>query len=161
MKVLKSHFWPEKYINMCPQYTKRWRIATFGRVCSLRKRRFFNIFMRKSWFMIFDITMELHCNLKSHKSWFSHENIERKNFFKRKHTPQMLLFCIFWYTVSPYWYIFLDKKLDFKIFIYSPIIKFMFSLYNLKKAFYSRKMVGKLNLFDKLAPNTHTQQWLK
>jgi hypothetical protein len=30
MKILKSNFWPEKYINMGPQYTKRCRIATFG-----------------------------------------------------------------------------------------------------------------------------------
>ena len=30
--------------------------------------------MRKSWFMIFEIKMELHCNLTNIKSWFSDEN---------------------------------------------------------------------------------------
>ena len=38
MKILKSNFWQEKYINMGPQYTKRCRIATFGGVCFLKKK---------------------------------------------------------------------------------------------------------------------------
>ena len=44
MKILKSYFWPEKYINVCPKYTKWCRIATFAVVCFLRKVDFFNIF---------------------------------------------------------------------------------------------------------------------
>jgi hypothetical protein len=54
----KSNFWPENYINMGQQYTKRCRIATFGGVCFLRKVEFSNIFMRKSRFKIFEITIE-------------------------------------------------------------------------------------------------------
>ena len=39
-------FWPEKFTNSCPEYTKRCRIATFGGVCFLRKVDFDTIFMR-------------------------------------------------------------------------------------------------------------------
>ena len=78
MKILKSNFWLDKYVNMGPQHTKRCRIATFWGF--QEKSWFFNIFMRKSWFMIFDITMELHCNLKNHKSCISNENIEKSTF---------------------------------------------------------------------------------
>ena len=55
----------------------------------------------------------------------------------------MLLFCIFWYTVDPYWHIFSGQKLDFKIFSFSPIIKSMISLYNLKKDGEARFSTGK------------------
>jgi hypothetical protein len=48
VKNLKLDFWPEKYINISPQYTKRCGIATFGGVCFLGKIDFVNIFMRKS-----------------------------------------------------------------------------------------------------------------
>ena len=41
---------------------------------------FIYIFMRKSWFKIFGITMELHRNLKNIKLCFSHENIEQIHF---------------------------------------------------------------------------------
>ena len=41
---------------------------------------FFKLFMRKSWFWIFEITMDLHCNLKNLKSWLFLENIEKINF---------------------------------------------------------------------------------
>ena len=52
--------------------------------------------------MIIEITIELHCNLKKHKSGFSHENIEKNSFILQNIPPKMLLFCIFWYTVDPY-----------------------------------------------------------
>ena len=81
LKNFKSNFWPEKYINMGQQYTKRCRIMTFGGVCFERKVEFFNIFMRKSRFKIFENTMELHCNLKKLNSRYSHENIKKINFF--------------------------------------------------------------------------------
>ena len=45
LKNLKSHFWPEKFTNIGPEYTKRCGIATFGGVCFLRKVDFVNIFM--------------------------------------------------------------------------------------------------------------------
>ena len=48
LKILKSNFWPEKYVNMGPQYTKRLRIATFGGVCFLKKVDFVNVFMKTS-----------------------------------------------------------------------------------------------------------------
>ena len=66
-KKLKNSFWPEKFINMGPQNIKRCRIGAFGRECFLRKVDFFNIFMRKSRFQMFIITMELYCNLKNVK----------------------------------------------------------------------------------------------
>ena len=53
----------------------------------------------------------------------------------------MLLICIFWYTGDPYWYIF--QKFNF-----SPIIKSMFSLYNLSKGGEARFSTGKLKNFD-------------
>ena len=65
MEILKLHFWPEKYINISPQYTKRCGIATLGGVCFLRKMDVVNILMRKSEFLIFEITIELYCNLKN------------------------------------------------------------------------------------------------
>ena len=67
-KFLKSLFWPEKLVNISPHHTKRCRIATFGGVCFLRKVEFVNNFMRKSGFKIFEITIELYCNLKNLKS---------------------------------------------------------------------------------------------
>jgi hypothetical protein len=45
-KNLKAHFWPEKFTNIGPEYTKRCRIATFGGVYFLRKVDFVNIFMK-------------------------------------------------------------------------------------------------------------------
>ena len=46
LKNLKSYFWPGKFTNFGPEYTKRCRIATFGGVCFLRKVDFVNIFMK-------------------------------------------------------------------------------------------------------------------
>ena len=43
---LKSHFWPDKLLNIGPEYTKRCRIGTFGGVCFLRKIDYVNTFMR-------------------------------------------------------------------------------------------------------------------
>ena len=63
LKSLKFNFWPEKYINMGPQNTKRCIIATFGGVCFLRNVDLLNIFMRKSWLQIFEITIELQCRV--------------------------------------------------------------------------------------------------
>ena len=48
LKILKFHFWPEKFTNTGLEYTKRCGIATFGGVCFLRKVHFVNIFMGKS-----------------------------------------------------------------------------------------------------------------
>ena len=130
-------------------------------VCFLKNKGDFSIF---SWenhdLHDYEITMELHGNLKNHKSWFSYENIEKATFF-RKHTPtnvailHLLVYCG---TILIY---FSSQKLDFKNLNFSPIIKTLFFLYKLKKACYSRKMVWKLFFFYKPALNTHTQQWLK
>ena len=113
LKILKSNFWPEKYINMGPQYTKRCRIATFGGVCFLKKSWFVNIFMKKSWFWIFEITMELHCNLKNQKSWFFHENIDKSTFFLETYPPKCCYsasFGILWTHIDIF---FSGQKLDF------------------------------------------------
>ena len=85
-----------------------------------------------------------------------------KNYlFLRKHTPPNVAIPHLLVYGEPMLIYLSGQKLDFKIFIHSPIIKSMFFLYNLKKACYLRKMVGKLFFFDKPALNTHTQQWLK
>ena len=87
--------------------------------------------------------------------------MEKLTFFWKTYLPKCCYsasYGILWTHID----IFSSQKLDFKIFIHSPIIKSMFSLYNLKKASYLRKMVGKLFFFfDKPAQNTYTQQWLK
>ena len=53
LKKMKLTFWA----NIVLEYTKRCRKATFGRVCYLKKSSFVYIFMRKSWFQIFEIIM--------------------------------------------------------------------------------------------------------
>ena len=68
VKFLKLSFWAQKSANIVLEYNKRCGIATFGGVCFLRKVKFIYIFMRKSIFYIFEITMELLCNLKNLKS---------------------------------------------------------------------------------------------
>ena len=120
-----------------------------------KKKLLFIIFMRKSWFMIFEITMKLHCNLKNNKSWFSFKNID-KTTFCRKPNPQMLLFCIFWYTVDSYWYIFWPK-IKFQTFYFSPIIKSMFSLYNLNKNPAYKQHLALLYMSDQGVPILHHQ----
>ena len=60
IKFLKSHFWPEKFTNIGPEYIKRCGIATFGGVGFIRKVDFLDIFMRKSGFCILAFIMELH-----------------------------------------------------------------------------------------------------
>ena len=91
-------------------------------------------FKSKSWFKIFEITIELYCNLKNLKLWFSHENIDKINFsLKTYPPPQMLLFCIFWYTLDQYWSIFLAKNKIYFFFSFPSIIKSMLSLYKLWK----------------------------
>ena len=131
MKNLKLDFWPEKYINISPQYTKRCGIATFGGVCFLRKIYFVNIFMRKSWFLIFEITIELYSNLKIKNLDFL-IRILTKSIFLRKHTlpnvaiPHLLVYCG---LILIY---FSGQKSNFKIFTDSPIIKHAFLHYKLK-----------------------------
>ena len=120
LKILKSNFWPEKYINMDPQYTKRCRIATFRGVRFLRNVYFLHIFIRKSRSQIFEISIELHCNLKNLKSGFSHENIEKIN-ISQKTYPQRLLICIFgilWTHIDKYFW----PEIGFTIFGFPPII---------------------------------------
>ena len=46
---------------------------------------------------------------------------------------QMLLLRIFWYTLDQFWPVFLANNGKIKIFMFSPIIKSVFPLYNLKK----------------------------
>ena len=131
---------------MGPQYTKRCRIALFGGVCFLRKVEFFNIFMRKLRFQIFEITMELHYNLKNLISGFSQENIEKLNFSQKTYPPicyYSASFSILWTHID----ICSGQKLDFKIFRFSPIIKFMFSHYNLKKGGEATFSTGKFQFF--------------
>ena len=66
-----------------------------------------------------------------------------KSTFLRKHTPphvailHLLVYC------GPTLIYYSGQKLDFKIFIIFPIIKSMFSHYNLKRGGHARKMDGK------------------
>ena len=113
VKILKLHFWPEEYINISPQYTKRCGIATFGGVCFLRKKDFVNIFMRKSGVLIFEITIELYCNLKNQKSRFSHDNIDKIHFLKKTYPPKCCYsasFGILWTNID----IFFWPKMQFQ-----------------------------------------------
>ena len=113
-------------------------------VCFVRKVEFFNIFMRKSRFKIFEITMELHCNLKNLKSWFSHKNIEKLNFSYKTYPPNVAILHLLVYC-RPILIYFSGQKLDFKIFRFSPIINSMFSYYNLKKG-WRGKIFHSLNI---------------
>ena len=73
--------------------------------------------------------------------------------FLREHTrPNVAILHLLVYCGHILIY-FSGQKWDFKTFIHSPIKKSMFSLYNLKKTCYLRKMVGKLKCFDKPALN--------
>ena len=87
-KFFEIDFLGRKLTNIVLEYTKSCGIATFGGVCFLRKVHFVYIFMRKSRFQIFEIIMELHYNLKSLKSLFSHENIDKMNFSQKTYPPK-------------------------------------------------------------------------
>ena len=65
-EILKLHFWPEKYINISPQYTKRCGIATFEGMFS-KKNGFCQYVYEEIRMFIFEITIELDCNLKNKK----------------------------------------------------------------------------------------------
>ena len=86
--------------------------------------------------------MELHYNHKNLKSGFSQENIDNSTFL-RKHTPpnatilHLLVYC------RPILIYASGQKLDFKIFRFFPIMKSMFSHYNLNKGGEARFSTGK------------------
>ena len=100
---------------------------------------------KKSWFKTFEITRELHCNLKNLKSWFSHENINKSNFFLENIPPKCCYsasFGILWthidiFTYRKFWHIsrrfwvfeflrfwllfsFFQKKSGFWVFLVHP-----------------------------------------
>ena len=86
LKIVKSLFLPEQYINMGQWYTKRCRIVTLG------------------WGSKFFLS-----------TWENHDfiflmKIYTKSTFLRKHSPPMLIFRIFWYTLDQYWWIVLVEN---------------------------------------------------
>ena len=70
-----------------------------------------------------------------------------KSTFLRRHTPPKCCysasFGILWTHID----VFSGQKLDFKMFSFSPIIKSMISLYNLKKGGEARFSTGKFYFF--------------
>ena len=96
-----------------------------------KKIDFVNIFMRKSGFLIFEITIELYCNLKIKNQDFL-IRILTKSIFLRKHIPpnvaipHRLVYCG---LILIY---FSGQKSNFKFFTDSPIIKNTFLHYKLK-----------------------------
>ena len=89
-------------------------------VCFLRKVDFVNIFMR---FLIFEVMMELHYNLKNLKSWLSHENNEKKNQLFLENIPPKCCysasFGILWNNIGQ----FLRPKMGFQIVQFFPHYK--------------------------------------
>ena len=131
-EILKSCFWPETIINLGPPYNKRCRIAKFGRVSGLIKVDFVNIVLRKSWFKTFVITMGLHCIHNHLKSWFSIWKYWQNQLLWENVPPKCCNSV--WYTVDQYWLFFSGQKRDLIFFlIFFPILKSMFSHYNIKK----------------------------
>ena len=121
MKILKSNFWLDKYINMGPQHTKRCRIATFGGMFS-KKKVDFSIFSWENhdlWFLRLQWSSIVISKIINHD--FLMKILKNQLFFLKTY-PQMLLFCIFWYAVDPYWYICLAKNWISK-FSFPPPIK--------------------------------------
>ena len=126
-KILKFHFLPEKRAISGLEHIKRCAIATFWGVCFLRKVNLLNIFMRKLRFRIFETIMELHYNLKNPKSHFFPENIDHIHFSQKTYPPKCAIAHLLVYS-RPILAIFSGHKLDFKICMFSSIIKSVFSL---------------------------------
>ena len=122
-KKIKSHFWPEKYINMGLQYTKRCKIATFGGIF-LRNVDFFSQYFHEN----INITNfwdynRLYCNSKNLKILiFSWKYWERKKitFLCNIAILHLLVYCV------PILIWFSGQKWDIKNFRFSQIKKIPF-----------------------------------
>ena len=70
-----------------------------------------------------------HCNIENLKSWISPKILAKaKNV--RKHTPPNVAIPLLLVCFGPIWVDFSGKKVNFKIFSFSPIVKSMISLLN-------------------------------
>ena len=132
LKILISHFWPEKCTNTGLEYTKRCGIATFGGYV-FWKKYILSIFSWEYHDFRFLRSMESHYNPKNLKSWLSNKNMDKIYFFQKKYPPKCCYSASFLVYSRPVLVHFSDQKWDFKIINFPPIVKSMFSLYNLLK----------------------------
>ena len=114
---------------------------------------FCKCFWRKSWFKVFEITMELNCILKNVKSWFSHKNTLK---LTKGCKPNPLKcgnsasFGMFWtYIIILFW---LNSQLQ--MFSFCPIVKSMVSHCN-KKTCCLGWVYKNIFIWDVLLPYDH------
>ena len=90
--------------------------------------------------------MELHYNLKNLNSRFSPENTDKINLSYKTYPPKCCYSASFVYF-GPTLVMYFNQKRDINILIFSPIIKSLFFLYNLKKCGKSTKIELKIWYF--------------
>ena len=120
MKILKSHFWPEKFTNIGPEYTNRCRIEKFGRVYFLRKVDFVNYFMKNHdfGFLRLQWTSIVISKVLNHDFFMK---ILTKSTFVRKYTPPNVAIPDLLVYSGPILVHFSGQNWDYIFFIFPPL----------------------------------------